>query len=585
MNKRLLLDLMQSFDLGAYITVTSDEHLDEFIHEADKRVKFLTGFSGSNGVAITSEEKSVLYTDPRYFIQAKQELRGYELMREGQDDAIDEFIGDNFSGKSVGIPLKHFPSKKYKDLETRLKKRGVNVVRIVDDLVDAVWRNKPERKFNEIMKLEDIKLKGFVNDKWIRADALREAIGEHNVTGSSYRDKVDEVKKLFEDGEGLLISDLGVIAWMFNLRGSDIESQSTFYSYVYMTKSSTKLFISSELELDGVEIHKYKDFARFLEQIDEETVVISEDCNAYIYNRLKETRYTEEISRMRSIKNKIEVIGFELAGTMDGVALTRLFGWIDSVVDTGKTEKQIAEELLKFKKEIDGFVSQSFSTIVGSGENGAILHHEAGEKVVSRHNLILTDSGSQYYYGTTDISRTVHFGMPDAGMKRDFTLVLKGAINARMLSKEMLMDKDIDGTARRYLNDGNLDYETATGHGVGHFLSVHERPPLISGGDVVIEENQVFTIEPGLSREGKYGIRIEDMVLSTKDNGRYSMRELTFVPLSLNLIDVDMLDDRELDYINEYSATVYSHLKPYVEDDVLAYKYLENNTRKLERSK
>lgn len=166
-------------------------------------------------------------------------------------------------------------------------------------------------------------------------------------------------------------------------------------------------------------------------------------------------------------------------------------------------------------------------------------------------------------------------------MKKNFTLVLKGTINARMMSKEKkLKGKDIDKMARKYLNDEDLDYGTATGHGIGIF--VHERPPSISGDDE-IEENQVFTIEPGVSKKGKYGIRTEDMVLSMKDGGEYIMKNLTFIPLSLNLINVDMLSDEELNYINEYSATVYSYLSPYMEDDEAGRKYLEENTKELKR--
>lgn len=159
--------------------------------------------------------------------------------------------------------------------------------------MDAVWNEKPKRKFNGIMKLENVKLKNFMNEKWIKMDEFDGVVGDQNVTGSSYKDKIDKVRKLISDGEGLLISDLSTIAWLFNLRGSDIEHQSVFYSYVYITKNSTKLFISGELSLDGVEICKYDDFILFLEQIEENTVVISGDCNAHIHKKLKKAKYTD----------------------------------------------------------------------------------------------------------------------------------------------------------------------------------------------------------------------------------------------------------------------------------------------------
>lgn len=557
--KALLLEMMGRMMLDGYVTRVSDDHLGEFVHDADRRVQALTGFSGSQGTAVTSRNESVLYTDARYFLQAEGELREYGLMKEGDSEPMNMFLGRRFGGRRLGIPLRQFPSKRYRELREGLEGMDVEVVPVDDDLVDAVWTDRPVRRFGEVASIEGVSLDGF-----------------GDVVGEPYRNKIRRVRDLIGDGEGMLVCDLNTIAWILNLRGSDIPYQSVFYSYLFITKTDAKLFSHSSVDLDGVECCRYEDFDGFLGKVGD--VVVSGDCNAYIHSRLGNVRYSEGINEMKSIKNAREIAGFGLAGVLDGVALTRLFGWMGTAIDSGICEQDVSDKLLELKREGMGFVGSSFSTIVGAGENGAILHHEAGERVVGREDLVLIDAGSHYVFGTTDISRTVHFGRPSAEMRRNFTLVLRGTVDARMLRGE-IRARDIDDAARMPLRECGLGYNTATGHGVGHFLSVHECPPVVAGRDDVLEEGMVFTVEPGLSMEGVYGIRTEDVVVVSRDAEGHVVRNLSLAPLCLDLIDTGLLTSEELGYINLYSKAVHAALSPHLRDEAL--EYLRHNTRRL----
>jgi Xaa-Pro aminopeptidase len=580
MQETRLLNLLKALGLGAYITMMGDEHLNEFVGEADQKIKFLTNFSGSSGTAVTAS-KSILYTDGRYAIQAKDEARGYEVSEKSFIKNAPAFIKEHAENRRVGVYLKQISSRSYEALKEAMEDAGLILVPFDNDLVDEVWPDRPPREYKGIVSLESVKMGSLIDEKWISRNS-EEHNPNRNPSGSSYLDKLEQVRQILKHDETLLVTDLDTIAWLFNLRGSDIEHQSTFYSYAYITQKKAYLFAAEKVDLEEVTVKKYEEFYDFLEDIRSNSVVISGDCNAYIYGRLRKASYTRKVQEMKSRKNSTELLGFRYAGDMDGVALTKLFSWLDRHVSSGITEAAVARKLVEIKRNIKGFVTPSFFSIVSFGPNSAVIHHRPGETVVSRESMLMLDTGSHYFYGTTDITRTIHLGYPSPEMKRHYTLVVKGWLGARNLRGERILASEVDSMARKYLAEEGYEYDTATGHGVGHFLGVHERPPAITEGNKYeLQRNQVFSIEPGFYKEGLYGIRIEDLVYYTGSKDMHYLETLTFVPLALNLIDKRMLSSEQLGWLDDYSATVYRRLKPLLEDDEDALAYLRKNTREL----
>jgi Xaa-Pro aminopeptidase len=584
MHGRQLLELLRTLGLGAYITMMGDEHLSEFVGEPDQKVKFLTGFSGSSGTAVTAA-RSIFYTDGRYTVQARSEVQGYEVSEESFIKDVPRFLSKNAENKRVGVYMKQISSKTYGTLKKAMEDAELTLVPLDDDLVDQIWTDRSPREYREIMSLESIRIGDYIDEGWISRGRMQGYNPNDNPSGSSYLDKLRRVRQIIDSSEALLITDLNTIAWLFNLRGSDIKYQSTFYSYAYITPTEAYLFAARDINLEEVIVKRYEEFYGFLEDVRNSATVVSGDCNAYIYGRLRKARYTNEVLEMKAKKNRMELLGFKYAGVMDGMALTKLFAWLEEYVDDGVTEAAVAEHLAEIKRSIQGFVTPSFLSIVSFSTNSAIIHHQPGETRITRDGMLMIDSGSHYFYGTTDITRTVYFGDPSDATKKHYTLVLKGWLDARNLRQKRILARDVDALARYSLSEENYEYETATGHGVGHFLGVHEKPPVITTDSrQELQENQVFSIEPGFYKEGLYGIRIEDLVYCKAYEDIHYLETLTFVPLALNLVDEKMLEDTQLEQLNSYSSAVYKKLRPFLENDGNALAYLERNTKEMARN-
>ncbi|KAF9761925.1 putative Xaa-Pro aminopeptidase P [Nosema granulosis] len=580
-------DLMKKHNIGAYITRTGDEHLSEYIGDSDKRVKFLTGFTGSNGIAVTCKD-SVLYTDSRYYIQAERELKGYKLMR-STDTPIEEYLSNTLENRRVGLCPRFFSGRYYKIIKEKFAKKGLELVSFKNDLVDEIWKDKPERIFKEIYSIENFSLEDFYSknlgeENLFKDTPITKSIPKR-VVSMNYKEKLEKVRNLIGDDETLIISELDTIAWLLNLRGDDIEYNPIFYSYLVITKRMCHLFVNSKIALEDVKIHNYCDFCASFIDVITNKVVFSGDCNAFITNKFPTHRTIEDIRMLQSIKGEAEIEGFNLAYILDGIALTRLFEYVESNYKS-LDEKTVADKLNEFKSIFAGYNGPSFGTIAGAGENSAVVHYEAGDKQLENDMPLLVDSGSNYTFGTTDTTRTLFIGKPSDEFRKDFTLVLKGQLRAMCGTFPVGVSGGIlDGLTRLDLWKQKRNYGHAAGHGVGHFLCVHENPPtLYPNSSDAVKPSQIFSIEPGFYKDGEYGIRIENLVLSQDvGDGFMQFKNITYVPYQLDLIDLEMLTDEELDQINSLSREIRRVLERYIEKGSRVHEYLIKNTKELKK--
>lgn len=571
-----MASILATYNLGAYILHNSDNHLSEYISVGDKRIEKVTGFTGSNAVAVLTPTKSVLYTDSRYFIQAEKELiNGFGLMRMGTDSELTDFLEEAADPKIVGIDKRLISQSAFEELKKKLGESKVEVVHVAYDALGEAVYGIPQRVFNEIIDLEKVELAPFLPPH--SADA--KVAMNNNVTGSTRTEKIRETAEKLEDGQALVITELDTIAWLFNLRGTDILYNPVFYAFAYITKKSAKVFVGAPLVVEGVEVHAYDKFEHFLES-SRDRMLVSHMCNAYIADKIPGVQFVDFVVERKSTKNDAEIAGFRQSHVLDGVALTALFEWLQSEVKNGNVkESDVAEKLIEIKKSAQGYRGESFDAICGSGPNSAIVHYKAGCRVLDVNDIMLLDSGSQYLFGTTDVTRTLHFGQPTEEHRQVFTRVLKGNLRVRNLvwRKEMRAYA-IEVLSRLDLWKEQQDFGHATSHGVGHFLNVHESPPT-SSPNYRLKPGIVMSVEPGLYIKDKFGVRIEDLVLVKKvDESYYEFEPLTCVPLQLTMIDAGLLTADEVAQVNKYSAWVREKLEPRLRGNP-GHDWLLQNTR------
>lgn len=613
--EKMLRCIMQEHNLDAFLTFTADSHLNEYIGPQDQRVQRLTGFSGSNGIAITCDEPCLL-TDPRYYIQAANEST-YPLCK----DPLSVYIAGK-GYKRVGLDPRFISSRGFKRYAEALEKNGVALVGVAED-------EPCDRPTSSLVYLERIKLQDFLSfpgagDKIVEhlnSMGLRD-FGQ-NVTGSHYKDKIERVRRVAGDRR-LIVTELDTICWILNIRAFDIEYNPVVYSFLAIDSGSAVLFTDHQVDIEGIAVRKYFEFEQFLNSIKDERVLVSGDCNYFIYSQFEDIELTDEIRSMQASKNETELAGMALSYFYDGVGLTNLFGYMAS--SAGFTERDIADKLDQLKRGLPGYVGPSFETIACTGTNSAIVHHSCTDAVVDKSRVFLLDSGSHYYFGTTDTTRTMLFGdvrsaagdnnnddecamanfdknndridftdniisvdennnticdtdHSEDSLIHDNTLVFKGQITAMM--KCYASDAkyaDIDDISRSFLKKEEKDFGHATGHGVGHFLCVHEHPPTIaSKSELALCASHVFSIEPGYYREGEYGIRIENLVFSRAASSGMELVNITMVPYQLRMLEARALTQEEKEYVNEFSRRCYALLKDCVTPEGLAF--LEENTQ------
>ncbi|GFT80985.1 xaa-Pro aminopeptidase 1 [Nephila pilipes] len=558
-------------NLQAYVIPSCDAHQSEYIEACDQRRAFISGFTGSDGTAIVTEKHAALWTDGRYFLQAEQELdENWILMKKDTagTPTFDQFLADVLPmGSHVGVDPFLISYDSWDTLFEELKNKGHSLIPVQKNLIDVIWENRPGRAFNKI-------------------DCLLV-----KYTGKSWQEKVWDVQKEMrsKNASVLIVTALDEVAWLFNLRGSDIQFNPVFYSYAVITLNSVFLFIDPErLSLEAkaslespnqgnIKFCSYDSIMDTLKNIinekDEGKIWISEQASYALVSLIPEERRhlnITPISIKKAIKNEQEIESSRSAHIKDAVTLCEFYCWLSKDINYGNvTEIDAAKKLEDFKRLQDNYVGPSFETISSSGPNGAIIHYRPKEdtnRKITTEEIYLCDCGSQYSDGgTTDVTRTVHFGTPSAFEKVCYTLVLKGLIGlSGAIFPKFAKGRRLDSFARRPLWDYGLDYMHGTGHGVGAFLNVHEGPIGIHNrnntNDPGLQAGMILSIEPGYYEDGKFGIRLENLALvkeikttyNFRDTGFLTFEPLTLVPFQTRLIDPSLLNDKEIKWLNEY---------------------------------
>ncbi|WPH00918.1 Putative aminopeptidase P, cytoplasmic [Acrodontium crateriforme] len=598
---RQLRELMKSKKIDVYVVPSEDAHASEYIAPIDGRREFISGFDGSAGTAVITSDKAALATDGRYFNQASQQLdNNWTLLKQGLQDvptwqewAVEQAEG----GKTVGVDATTIASPDARKLLEKIKKEGgKDLVALTDNLVDQVWgKDRPARP-----------------SKPVKVQKL-----EHS--GKAFQDKIDELRKDIEKKKaaGFVVSMLDDIAWLFNLRGSDIPMNPVFFSYAVITPTTASLYIDdSKLDqeakdhLKGVTIRPYEAiFSDISALVTSESTnngadkptrkyLISTRASWALANALGGEKNVEEIRSLigdaKAVKNEVEMQGMRDCHVRDGAALTQYFAWLEEELITKKTkldEVDAANKLAEIRATKDMFVGCSFDTISASGPNAAIMHYnpQPGScSVIDPTKIYLCDSGAQYTDGTTDTTRTLHFGTPTEKEIETYTLVLKGHIAMDMaVFPKGTSGFALDVLARQFLWQNGLEYRHGTGHGVGSFLNVHEGPigigTRISYTEVPLAIGNVISNEPGYYEDGSFGIRIENMFMvkevKTKhkfgDKPYFGFEYVTMVPMCRKLVNLSMLTEVEKNWLNTYHQKVSEKLKPLLAKDELSLKWLE----------
>ncbi|MGI5975537.1 MAG: aminopeptidase P family protein [Paludibacter sp.] len=575
-NNRLahLRNLMRANKLSAYIVPGTDPHAGEYIADCWKERDWISGFDGSAGTVALTLEKAAVWVDSRYYLQADEQLKDteYEVMKmglPGVPDILSWLVQQLKSGEQVGVNPEMFSVNAFAHMEETLGKQGVNVVQL--DLIREMWLDRPAIPNHPI----------FVFDE--------------KFSGKSSLKKMDELRKKMKNVQAdvFITNTLDEIAWLFNIRGSDVNYNPVAIAYACVSQQEAILYASAEKLTD--EVRQYlksqsitvKDYLAIYEDIasiphNQKVLFDGNKLNRSLFESIPAActviSMPSPVAQMKSIKNETELAGFRKAMIKDGVALTRFFIWLEENVGSGKlTELSITDKLHDFRAEQEDFYGESFATITGYAGHGAIVHYKADEKsdaTILPEGILLLDSGAQFLHGTTDITRTATLGMPTKQQKIDFTLVLKGHIG--LATAKFLVGtrgSQLDILARKAMWDRGLNYGHGTGHGIGHFLNVHEGPQSIrmEENPVTLQPGMIISNEPGLYRTNKYGVRIENLIHVVEDRqtefGSFLKFEtLTYFPIDTNLIDKDLLTAEEINWLNAYHQEVYDRIAPHLSD-------------------
>ena len=564
-----LRGFMEQKRLHAFIIPSTDSHLSEYpaLHWASR--EWISGFTGSAGTVVVTRDKAGLWTDSRYFLQAANELdeNVISLFKDGlpTTPSIEEWLTTELGkGENVGIDGSVYAAKDAINLTHKLNMKGLHLISDYDPF-GSIWHDRPAIPTNPIFVLPE------------------------EYTGEATHKKISRICDAVEKAgaESLLVASLDTIAWIFNIRGNDVKCNPVAVSYAYISKKETVLFIDPKkltaeateyLKSEGVTIAEYGKVLDYVSKAKTSVCLDGNKVTFKLYNTIPQSLRIIDIPSpadlMKSIKNKTEIEGFRKAMEKDGVALVRFFMWLEKAVPKGEVEEiTIPAKLVEYRGQQQNFVGESFDTISGYGPNGAIVHYHVSEESslpVKAEGLLLVDSGAQYFDGTTDITRTVSVGTLTDQMKKDYTMVLKGHIDiATAIYPQGTRGSQLDILARKALWDNGLNYLHGTGHGIGHFLNVHEGPQNIRMNEnpTTLQIGMVTSNEPGLYRAGQYGIRIENLVLTqhettTEFGDFYSFETLTLCPIDTTPIIKEMLTDKELTWFNEYHKQVYDRLSP-----------------------
>ncbi len=556
---------------SAIVIPTNDPHFSEYVAEYWKSREWVSGFTGSAGTVVITANEALLWCDSRYFVQAEIELNKTpftHIQKIGVEGtpSVNGWIKDNIKGR-VAITGTLFSVNSANEMINA----SIDIVPIADPF-DELWEERPELPQSIVRIIED------------------------KYTGETVEAKINRVSEYLELNERVyLSSSLDEIAWLLNIRGADVSFNPVVISYMAIYKGGVTLFVdnrkivgidSSVFENRCISIMEYNEFDNYLLSLkDKEVIVNYNRFDIYHYNQLisggaivtPESTSCGVITLLKAKKNSVELKGIEQAMINDGVALVKFYMWLESVLDSDNvvTEYNLAQKLNECRMSCSSYIGESFSPIVGYGANGAIVHYSPtkdGSEVIKSGSFLLADSGGQYEYGTTDITRTIHLSMPTERERNDYTLVLKGNISLTMAVFSVgTTGHQLDILARQHLLRNSLNYGHGTGHGIGHYLNVHEGPQSIRAeyNPIPLEQGMVISNEPGLYRKGEYGIRLENIIMviehSEGEFGKFlSFQTLTLYPFDLRSINVGLLTVDERHWLNRYHSMVFDKLSQYL---------------------
>ena len=584
-----LREEMRREHLSAFIFPSSDPHNSEYVPSRWEGRKWISGFDGSAGTAVVTLHSAALWTDSRYFLAAEEQLAGteFQLMRERVDGtpSIAEWIATEIEGvesSEIGVDGMCMNYAECSDLKTDLKHNGGITVRTNLDILDRIWTDRPSVPLNPV------------------------SIQPIEYAGESCHDKLGRIRSslLRRGAGGMLMTQLDDIAWTLNLRGTDVHCTPVFVAWLIVAEEVAVLYIKDEklspevieyLNAEGVAVDDYDNIIDALNSYDGYTLLIDPATTNYTLSQLRGNfnlvSAPSPVPEMKAIKNEVECNGFRNAMQRDGVAMVKFLKWLEEAVPKGcETELSVSAKLRQLRAEQPLFKDESFDTIAGYEEHGAIVHYEPTPDTdvpLRPEGFLLLDSGAQYLDGTTDITRTIQLGKVTDLQRRVYTLVLKGHLSLQNLCfPRGAAGTQLDAVARVAMWREGMNFMHGTGHGVGSYLSVHEGPHQIRQEyrPAPMLEGMTVTDEPGLYLAGKFGVRIENTLLTvpymTTEFGKFLRFEpLTLCPIDTRPIVVDMLSTEELGLLNAYHKMVYERLSPMLDEEHKAW--LADKTRSL----
>ena len=561
MNKlKKLRKYFKTHNLDGYIVPKNDEFFGEYVDERNDRLYYISSFSGSAGYALILKKKSYLFIDGRYTLQAKKESDKNFKIIEIHRSKPSKILLKIHKKLKIGFDPKLFSEA---NLISNFKTKNTSLIPIKQNLIDKIWLNRPKATIKEFFVL---------NSKY---------------TGKNYKNKLNLVSKILKKRKinKLLITAPENLAWLLNIRGKDSKYSPLPNCHAILddkkkiTLIVNKNKINNKFKLHFKNILKYINplyITKYFDSLNRnEFFLIDKFSCSFFYKKLiaKKFKYDEKndpIYILKAKKNNVEISNSVKSHILDGAALTKFIYWVKNNVNKFKiTELSAKRKLEKFRKKNLNYQFPSFNTISGSGPNGAIVHYKANNKtnrLIKRNDIYLCDSGGQYHYGTTDVTRTLCFSKQSQKIKNIFTKVLKGHIGVVTYNlNKNTTGKHLDAVARAPLKKMGLDYAHGTGHGVGYFLNVHEGPQAISKfNHIKLEEGMIISNEPGYYQTNKFGIRIENLIYTKKRKNKLKFENLTLAPIEKDLINFKLLDNKEKKYLNEYHKKVYLALNPYL---------------------
>ena len=581
-----LRESMRKHDLSAWIIPSSDAHNSEYAAEHWQGRSWISGFTGSAGTVVILKDKAACWIDGRYFIQGAQELQGssIDMMKMGLPDSptVTDWIVEQCAvGNRVGFDGKVMSHNFLAEFKAKSASKNIDVITNVD-LLDEVWLDRPALPSSQIFAL-DIQYAGKS-----RAEKLNDVRAEMKSRHATHH----------------IITTLDDIAWLYNYRATDIANSPVSLAWTLVSEDKAELFIDSkkvptniktQLENDGVTLAEYTDMEKAIRALPNSASVCFDpeivNCHftSLIPSACKKIHCETITTLMKAIKNDVEIAHFDECHRKDGAAVVKFMKWLDENVPSGDVTELTGEARLQaFREEIDTFRGLSFPTIPGYAENGALMHYRCSEstsKTLGTDNFFLFDSGGLYWDGTTDITRTMNFGDLSDQQKTDYTLVLKGHINmSQAIFMKGCTGHQLDTLARQPMWKHSINYACGTGHGVGFYLNVHEGPQgaSIRTHSASLVPGMNITNEPGIYREGQYGIRIENIMFVEEHTDNefgtfYKLRPSTMCPINTRPIVREMLSNDETAWLNDYHAEVYKELCPYLTE--AEQTWLKDNTQ------